>query len=133
MFSPDTKILIVDDMLTMRKIVSKTLKNLAFSNITECKNGIEAWETLQNGGFQLIISDWNMPECTGIELLEKVRTDGSLGKLPFVLLTAEAETVQVQEALEKGVDNYIVKPFSADTLKTKLEQTFAKVSQRISA
>lgn len=133
MFAPDTKILIVDDMLTMRKIVSKALKNMDFSNITECKNGAEARKTLQNGNFQLVISDWNMPECPGLELLEKVRGDGSLGHLPFVLLTAEAETVQVQEALQKGVDNYIVKPFSADTLRAKLEQTFSKVSARLAS
>lgn len=133
MFSPGTKILIVDDMMTMRKIVSKALKSLEFSDITECKNGNEAWEALQNGGFQLVISDWNMPECTGIELLERVRASGNVGGIPFVLLTAEAETQQVQEALQKGVDNYIVKPFSVDTLKTKLEQTFAKVQGRAAA
>lgn len=133
MFSADTKILIVDDMLTMRKIVSKALKNLGFTDITEAKNGVEAWQTLQEGGFQLIVSDWNMPECTGIELLEKVRGDGDLGSLPFVLLTAEAETQQVQEALQKGVDNYIVKPFSPDTLRQKLEQTYGKVKGRMAA
>lgn len=133
MFSPDTKILIVDDMLTMRKIVSKALKNLNFSDITECKNGNEAWETLQKGDFNLVISDWNMPECTGIELLSRVRGDQKLGETPFILLTAEAETVQVREALEKGVDNYIVKPFSQDTLTTKLKQTYAKVSVKKAA
>lgn len=132
MFSSQTKILIVDDMMTMRKIVSKALKTLEFSDITECKNGNEAWEALQSGLYQLVISDWNMPECTGIELLERVRKS-QFGNLPFVLLTAEAEVVQVQEAMQKGVDNYIVKPFSADTLKTKLEQTFAKVQKRNAA
>lgn len=133
MFTPDTKILIVDDMMTMRKIVAKALKSLEFSDITECKNGQEAWETLQGGGFQLVISDWNMPECTGIELLAKVRGDANLASMPFVLLTAEAEAEQVAEALEKGVDNYIVKPFSADTLKSKLEQAYNKVQSRQAA
>ncbi len=132
MFASNTKILIVDDMMTMRKIVSKALKNLEFADITECKNGNEAWEALQSGLFQLVISDWNMPECTGLELLERVRSS-DLDKIPFVLLTAEAEAEQVTEALQKGVDNYIVKPFSVDTLKAKLEQTFAKVQGRITA
>jgi two-component system chemotaxis response regulator CheY len=115
----------------MRKIVSKALKTIGFTNITECKDGEQAWQTLQGGGFQLIVSDWNMPNYTGIELLSRVRKDSDLGNTPFVLLTAEAETDQVQDAVGLGVDSYIVKPFSVDTLKKKLEQTYGKVSQRV--
>lgn len=126
MFSNETKILIVDDMLTMRKIVRKALNTLNFNDITEAKDGNEAFELLKSGNFQLVISDWNMPTCTGIELLEKVRKDPNLQKIPFMLLTAEAETSQVQQALQLGVDNYLVKPFSADNLKTKLEQVYNK-------
>ena len=132
MFVTNTKILIVDDMMTMRKIVRKALKNLGYDDITEMKNGNEAWNELQQGGYQLVISDWNMPVCSGIELLEKVR-NSEYQEIPFVLLTAESETHQVQEALQKGVDNYIVKPFSPGTLKDKLEQTFNKVKGRIAA
>lgn len=126
MFDSETKILIVDDMTTMRKIVGKALKNLNFKHITECKNGEEAWSTIQSEHFDLIISDWNMPQCTGIELLKRVRNDSKVSSTPFVLLTAEADPSQVQEALENQVDNYIVKPFSPKTLKEKLEQTYKK-------
>ena len=98
-----------------------------YTEIVESKNGEVAWEELQKGEFDLIISDWSMPKLSGIELLEKVRNDDKLKSLPFVLLTAESETTQVQEALQKGVDNFIVKPFSMETLRTKLEQTYKKV------
>ncbi len=133
MFDPMTKVLVVDDMLTMRKIVTKILKELGFSDIHEAQDGVEAWDKAQTGGFGLIISDWNMPNCTGLELLKKVRADQKLVKTPFLLVTAEAEQSQVAEAIKCGVDQYVVKPFSKDALKAKLESTYKKVSVRLAA
>ncbi|HMN68509.1 MAG TPA: response regulator, partial [Bdellovibrionales bacterium] len=113
MFDAKTKILIVDDMSTMRRLVKKACVGLGFSNIEEAEDGQKAWEKLQAAGdFQLIISDWNMPNCTGLEFLKKVRADSKFKKMPFVLLTAEAEASQMAEAIQLGVSNYIVKPLT---------------------
>ena len=133
MFAPDTKVLIIDDMMTMRRLVKKALTSLGFSDITDAKDGAEAWNKLQEGSFQLIISDWNMPNLTGLELLRKVRADEKFAKLPFILLTAEADESQTVEANEAGVDNYIIKPFSADILKEKLTETYGQVQGRLAA
>lgn len=129
MFAPETRILVIDDMTTMRKVVGKTLKDLGFKDIQEAADGNLGWQVLtaSNPPIQLVISDWNMPNCSGLELLKKVRSDANFSKLPFVLLTAEAEAHQVKEALIAGVSNYIIKPFTADTIKQKLEQTYNKV------
>lgn len=129
MFAPTTRILILDDMLTMRKIVKNTLKTLGFLDVQEAVDGNQGWEMLQasSPAVQLIISDWNMPNCTGIELLKKVRGDDRFKSIPFVLLTAEAEAHQVKDALVSGVSGYIIKPFTPDTLREKLEQTHKKV------
>ena len=131
MFKPETNILIVDDMMTMRKLVKKSCKSIGFSNFTEAADGQEAWERLQvaSPAIELIISDWNMPNLSGLEFLKKVRADEKFAHLPFVLLTAEAEVHQVKEAVEAGVSNYIVKPFTGESLKQKLQQTHAKVSK----
>lgn len=133
MFDPKTKILVVDDMLTMRKIVTKILRELGFSDIDDAQDGNEAWEKAQSGGYGLIVSDWNMPNCSGLEFLKRVRADEKLKKTPFILVTAEAEGSQVAEAVKSGVDQYVVKPFSKDILKAKLESTFKKTSARMSA
>lgn len=132
MFDSSTKILVVDDMMTMRKIVSKTLKELGFSDITEASDGQKGWETIMAASppFGLIVSDWNMPNCTGLDLLKRVRVDGRFKATPFVLLTAESESHQVMEALKAGVDSYIVKPFTVETLKVKLQETYKKVETR---
>ena len=132
MYSPDTRILVVDDMLTMRKIVCKTLKELGFSNFTEAKDGAEAWETVQklagpDAGINVIVSDWNMPNTTGLEFLKLVRADDRFKAMPFLMVTAEADKTQIVEAVKEGVSNYIVKPFTADTLKEKLEAMSQKV------
>jgi two-component system, chemotaxis family, chemotaxis protein CheY len=129
MFDPKTKILVVDDMLTMRKIVAKNLKELGFTEIVDAADGNLAWTAMEqaNPPFALVISDWNMPNCTGLALLKKVRADARFAKIPFVLLTAEAEASQVKEALMSGATNYILKPFTADILKLKLEQSHKKV------
>lgn len=129
MFDANTKILIVDDMMTMRKLVKKACTGLGFSNLEEADDGQKAYEKLLAAGdFQLIISDWNMPNCTGLDFLRRVRADSKFKNLPFILLTAEAEAAQIAQAVALGVSNYIVKPFTADILKQKLEQTYKKVS-----
>ena len=129
MFDANTKILIVDDMSTMRRLVKKACIGLGFSNIEEAEDGQKAWEKFQAAGdFQLVISDWNMPNCTGLEFLKKVRADSKYKKTPFVLLTAEAEATQIAEAIQLGVSNYIVKPFTPNILKEKLEQTHKRAS-----
>jgi two-component system, chemotaxis family, chemotaxis protein CheY len=131
MFAPTTRVLIVDDMSTMRKIVGKTCKELGFSDLTEAADGIQAWEALNNAPapIGLIISDWNMPNCTGIDLLKRVRGDSRFSKIPFLLVTAEAEQHQVIEAVKAGVDQYVVKPFTKDDLKTKLEAVYKKYAK----
>lgn len=129
MFDSNTKVLIVDDMSTMRRLVKKACIGLGLSNIEEAEDGQKAWEKFQAAGdFQLVISDWNMPNCTGLEFLKKVRADSKFKKTPFVLLTAEAEASQIAEAIKLGVSNYIVKPFTPEILKQKLEQTHKRVS-----
>lgn len=132
MFDPKTRVLIVDDMMTMRKIVAKACKDIGFTDLTEAADGQKAWEALQgaNPDIGLVISDWNMPNCTGIDLLKRVRADSRYKNLPFVLLTAESEGHQVAEAVKAGVDNYIVKPFTPDLLQKKLEETHKKVANR---
>jgi two-component system chemotaxis response regulator CheY len=127
MFANNIKILIVDDMMTMRKLVKKALTDMGFSSFEEASDGQLAWEKLQNTpDVALIVSDWNMPNCTGLEFLKRVRSDSRFKKLPFILLTAEAEAHQVTEAVQAGVSNYCVKPFTADSLKQKIEQTYKK-------
>ncbi len=133
MFDKNTRVLVVDDMLTMRKIVSKILKEMGYTQITEAVDGADAWEKTQSGDFGLIISDWNMPNCSGLEFLKKVRADQKLAKTPFLLVTAEAEQFQVAEAIKSGVDQYVVKPFSPEAFKAKLESAYKKCSARRSA
>ena len=130
MFDPKTRILVLDDMMTMRKIVSKNLRELGFSDIQEGADGNIGWDLIQKSvpAIQLVISDWNMPNCTGLEFLKRMRADARFAKVPFVMLTAEAEAHQVKEALIAGVTNYVIKPFTAEILKTKLEMTHKKVA-----
>lgn len=130
MFPANTKILVVDDMMTMRKIVTKGLKDLGYSDIQEAADGNLAWAALDaaNPPFQLIVSDWNMPNCSGLDFLKKLRADARFKTIPFIMLTAEAEAHQVKEAILAGVTNYITKPFTGETLKQKIEQTFKKVA-----
>lgn len=131
MFDLKSRLLVVDDMLTMRKLVVKACRDIGFSDFTEAADGNLAWEKLTAAPqpINLVISDWNMPNCSGLELLKKVRADAKYAKLPFVLLTAEAEVTQVTEALAAGVTNYIIKPFTTDILREKLEVAHRKVSK----
>lgn len=127
MFAPTTKILIVDDMMTMRKIVMKVCKDLGFTNLIEAADGQIAWAKLnETPDIGFVISDWNMPNCSGIDLLKRVRADGRFKVLPFLLVTAESEVTQVQEAMKMGVDGYVVKPFTPDTLTGKMTEVYKR-------
>lgn len=131
MFDLNTRILVVDDMMTMRKLVSKVCKDLGFKDIVEAEDGNKAWEVLSTAtpAIGLIISDWNMPNFSGLDLLKKVRGDGRYAKLPFLMVTAEAEQHQIVQAITAGVSNYVVKPFTAETLKEKLEAVHKKFAR----
>lgn len=122
----DMKILIVDDFSTMRRIEKNILKHIGFTNIDEAGDGSEALQKLRGKKYDFIISDWNMPVMEGIELLRAVRADESLKHLPFLMVTAEAEKASVLLAIKEGVSNYIVKPFTEDVIKAKIEQIFNK-------
>ena len=113
-------ILIVDDYKTMLRIIKNLLKQLGFDNVDEATDGGMAYTKLKEKKYGLVISDWNMEPVTGYELLKKVRADDMLKAMPFILVTAESKTENVIAAKQAGVNNYIVKPFNADTLKSKL-------------
>ncbi len=113
-------ILIVDDYKTMLRIIRNLLSQLGFSNVDEATDGNMAYAKLKEKHYGLIISDWNMEPVSGFDLLKKVRGDGAIKDIPFIMITAESKTENVVAAKEAGVNNYIVKPFNADTLKQKL-------------
>jgi two-component system chemotaxis response regulator CheY len=113
-------ILIVDDYQTMIRIIRNLLKQLGFENVDDANDGQDALEKLRQKPFSLVISDWNMEPMTGYELLKEVRADAKLKKVPFIMITAESRTENVVAAKKAGVNNYIVKPFNAATLKTKM-------------
>jgi len=113
-------VLIVDDYKTMLRIIRNLLKQLGFNNVDEATDGSMALQKLRDKDYGLVISDWNMEPMTGIQLLREVRADSKLKNLPFIMITAESKTENVVAAKEAGVNNYIVKPFNAATLKTKL-------------
>ncbi len=114
------KVLIIDDHRTMLRIIRGQLKQLGFENIDEALNGGEALSKLRGGEFGLVLSDWNMTPMSGYELLKEIRADQILKSLPFIMVTAESSTEHVVAAKKAGVNNYIIKPFNADTLKTKI-------------
>jgi two-component system chemotaxis response regulator CheY len=114
------RILVVDDYNTMRRIVRNLLKQLGFENVDEAADGGEAFKKLQEDNFNMVISDWNMEPVTGMELLKQVRANDKLKNLPFIMVTAESKPENVIAAKQAGVSNYIVKPFNAETLKTKM-------------
>jgi two-component system, chemotaxis family, chemotaxis protein CheY len=122
---PDMKILVVDDMATMRHMVKYIFKQLGFTNIEEAENGKDALDKLKAGKFDLVVSDWNMPVMPGIELLKNIRADASLKHIPVLMVTAEAQKDNLMEAIQAGVSNYIAKPFTAETIKQKLDKIFA--------
>lgn len=121
------KILVVDDFSTMRRIIKNLLRDLGFNNTQEADDGQTAWPMLQTGNFDFLVTDWNMPIMTGIELLQKVRADEALASLPVLLVTAEAKKEQIVEAAQAGVNGYVVKPFTAITLKEKIDKIFERI------
>lgn len=121
------KILIVDDFSTMRRIIKNLLKELGFTNVSEADDGNTALPMLKSGGFDFLITDWNMPGMQGIDLLRNVRADPGIATLPVLLVTAEAKKDQIVEAAQAGVNGYIVKPFNAATLKEKIDKIFERI------
>ncbi len=122
------KILIVDDFSTMRRIIKNLLRDLGFNNTSEADDGNTALPMLQNGSFDFLVTDWNMPGMTGIDLLRAVRADENLSHMPVLMVTAEQKREQIVEAAQAGVNGYIIKPFTAQTLKEKLDKIFERVS-----
>ena len=121
------KILIVDDFSTMRRIIKNLLRDLGFNNTQEADDGKTALPMLQTNDFDFLVTDWNMPGMTGIELLKAVRADEKLASLPVLMVTAEQKRDQIVEAAQAGVNGYIVKPFTAATLKEKIDKIFERI------
>mgnify|MGYP001431041171 CR=1 FL=1 len=122
------KILVVDDFSTMRRIIKNLLRELGFTNTAEADDGESALPMLRGGGFDFLITDWNMPGMQGIDLLRAVRAEASLASLPVLMVTAESKREQIIEAARAGVNGYIVKPFTAQTLREKIEKIFERVA-----
>jgi two-component system chemotaxis response regulator CheY len=120
------KVLVVDDFATMRKIVRNILKQIGFTNIVEADDGANAMEIIKSEKIDFVVTDWNMPNMTGLELLKNIRAENNAKDLPVLMVTAEGLANNVVDAVKAGVDNYIVKPFTAETVQTKIEQIFAK-------
>ena len=119
------RILVVDDYTTMIRIIRNLLRQLGFENVDEATDGTAALAKLRTRHYSLVISDWNMEPMTGFDLLKQVRSDPALTTTPFIMVTAESKTANVIAAKQAGVNNYIVKPFNAETLKTKIDAVFA--------
>jgi two-component system, chemotaxis family, chemotaxis protein CheY len=120
------RVLVVDDFATMRKIIKNVLKQISIDNVVEAENGKHALSVLRSDDIDFIISDWIMPEMTGIEFLRACKEDETIKNIPFVMVTAEAQKDSVLEAIKSGVDNYIVKPFTPEKLKDVIGKTMAK-------
>ncbi|MBI4803941.1 MAG: chemotaxis response regulator CheY [Desulfovibrio sp.] len=120
------RVLVVDDFSTMRRIIKNILRQLGFTDIVEADDGTTAWEILNKDRIEFVISDWNMPKMPGIELLRKVRSSEEFANMPFLMVTAEAQQENIIEAVQAKVSNYIVKPFTAETLGQKIEKIFDK-------
>ena len=118
------KVLVVDDMSTMRRIVKNILKQLGFTNLEEAENGQDALAKLKTEPYGFVVSDWNMPIMMGIDLLRSIRADDQLKHIPVLMVTAEAQKENLMEAIQPGVSNYIVKPFTADTMQDKINKIF---------
>ncbi len=118
----DVRFLVVDDFSTMRRIIKNLLHDLGYPHVAEADDGTTALPMLQTGGFDCLITDWNMPGMPGLELIKAVRADTRLAKMPVLMLTAEAKREQIVEAVHAGVNGYVIKPFTAETLKEKLEK-----------
>jgi two-component system, chemotaxis family, chemotaxis protein CheY len=130
---PSIPVLVVDDYSTMVRIIRNLLRQLGFSDVDDARDGASALEKMHARRYGLVISDWNMEPMTGYDLLRQVRSDPSLGDVPFIMVTAESKTENVIAAKKAGVNNYIVKPFNAQTLKSKIEAVFAERLEHSSA
>lgn len=126
MADANMKFLVVDDFSTMRRIVRNLLKELGYSNIEEAEDGLDAMQKLNGGNFDFVISDWNMPNMDGLQLLRSIRASSQLKKLPVLMVTAEAKKENIIAAAEAGASGYVVKPFTAATLDEKLMKIFQK-------
>lgn len=127
MYDQNMKILVVDDFSTMRRIIRNILKEIGYTNVDEADDGSTALEKLKAGGFQFVITDWNMPNMPGIELLKAIRQDDALKHTPVLMVTAEAAKENVVIAVQAGVNNYIVKPFTAAALKERIDLILEKL------
>ncbi|WP_417223806.1 chemotaxis response regulator CheY [Amphritea sp.] len=123
----DMKILVVDDFSTMRRIIKNLLRDLGFTNIVEADDGSTALPVLKAGGIDFLVTDWNMPKMSGIDLLKTVRADPSLSHIPILMVTAEAKREQIIMAAQAGVNGYIIKPFTAAVLKEKIDKIFERL------
>lgn len=130
MADKNMKFLVVDDFSTMRRIVRNLLKELGFTNVDEAEDGVAALSKLKGGNFEFVVSDWNMPNMTGLELLKAIRADASLKHLPVLMVTAEAKKENIIEAAQAGASGYVVKPFTAATLEEKLNKVFEKMGAK---
>ncbi|QSI75260.1 MULTISPECIES: chemotaxis response regulator CheY [Niveibacterium] len=129
MSDPKMKFLVVDDFSTMRRIVRNLLKELGYTNVDEAEDGAVALQKLQGGGFDFVVTDWNMPNMTGIELLQAIRSSSALKDLPVLMITAEAKKENIIMAAQAGASGYIVKPFTAATLSEKMGKIFEKMGK----
>lgn len=127
MANKNLKILVVDDFPTMRRIIRNLLKDLGYENVDEAEDGVMGLEKLRNGGFDFVVSDWNMPNLDGLEMLKQIRADDALSKLPVLMVTAEAKKENIIAAAQAGANGYVVKPFTAATLEEKLNKIFEKM------
>jgi len=128
-FPTDIKILTVDDMATMRRIIKSILNQLGYHNVDEAENGKDALSKLKQNKYDLVLLDWNMPEMDGITLLKEIRNDPQLKDIPVIMVTAEAKKENVLLAIQSGANNYIVKPFTAETLKEKLDKVYESLNK----
>lgn len=129
MANPNTKFLVVDDFSTMRRIVRNLLKELGYTNVDEAEDGVVALNKLKGGGFEFVVSDWNMPNMDGLTLLQNIRADAELAKIPVLMVTAEAKKENIIAAAQAGANGYVVKPFTAATLDEKLSKIFEKLEK----
>jgi len=129
MADPKTKFLVVDDFSTMRRIVRNLLKELGYANVDEAEDGVMALQKLRSEKFDFVVSDWNMPNMDGLEMLKNIRADASLSSLPVLMVTAEAKKENIIAAAQAGASGYVVKPFTAATLDEKLSKIFEKLEK----
>lgn len=128
MSGPNTKFLVVDDFSTMRRIVRNLLKELGYTNVDEAEDGVQALQKLRSDQFDFVVSDWNMPNMDGLTMLQEIRKDPALSKLPVLMVTAEAKKENIVAAAQAGANGYVVKPFTAATLDEKLGKIFEKIA-----